>query len=102
MDWTETDVPVAVPSGAVDVSCRWTLLVRDLAGSMTLAAIPAAHAMAAAAAETLHALVASHGARAVLKTDNGSNVAEAEVREALAARRIAHLRSPRRRRARRR
>ncbi|MBL9149570.1 MAG: transposase family protein [Phycisphaerae bacterium] len=98
MDWTETDSPVVapsgVPSGAVDVSCRWTLLVRDLAGSMQLAAIPAAHATAAVAAETLRALVAAHGAPLVLKTDNGSNVAEAEVREALAAMGIAHLRSP--------
>ena len=90
MDWTETDAPV----DAVGVACRWTLLVRDLAGSMQLAAVPAAHATARVAAETLGALFASYGAPLVLKTDNGGNVAEAEVRALLAARGVAHLRSP--------
>jgi hypothetical protein len=93
MDWTEIDAPLwCGRDGTEDV--RLVLVVRDLASSMQLLALPAARATAAVAAGALGTLFARHGAPLTLKTDNGSNVAEGEVPPLLCAWGVAHLRSP--------
>lgn len=90
-DWTEPQPPIETLGRGV---CRRMLVVRDLASGMQLLALPAEHATADVAADALESLIMAHGAPLVLKTDNGSNVAEAQVRELLARAGIMHLRSP--------
>ena len=87
MDFTEAPCDI-------EGTCRWILLVRDLASGFVLAAYPCEHASAATTVLVLRALFRWWGAPLVLKTDNGSHFTAEEVGALLGAFGVVQLLSP--------
>jgi len=87
MDYTEAPCDI-------EGTCRWILLVRDLASGFVLAAYPCEHASAATTVMVLRSLFRFHGAPLVLKTDNGSHFTAEEVGAVLGAFGVVQLLSP--------
>ena len=86
-DFTQPPVPI-------DGVFHHVLLVRDLASSCTLLALPCPGESAQTVAGSFTQLFARHGAPLVLKRDNGSPFIAAVVAELCSRTRLAHLRSP--------
>lgn len=91
MDWTEMSEPIELESGEF---AHNILVVKDLASTAILWAKASVRATALVAAEALASILSPFRTPLVLKTDNGSNVTEAEIPPLLEKWRITHLRSP--------
>jgi len=91
MDWTEMSEPIELECGEI---AHNILVVKDLASTAILWAKASVRATALVAAEALASILSPFRTPLVLKTDNGSNVTEAEIPPLLEKWRVTHLRSP--------
>jgi transposase InsO family protein len=87
-------IDFAVPPAPLEGRYCRLLAVRDLASGYQLAWLPVADESARTVSDTLQALFRAHGAPLVLKSDNGSAFAAAEIEPLLASWGVCALFSP--------